>query len=278
MKTGLVLEGGAMRGIYTAGVLDVFMDHGITFDGVIGVSAGAIHGCSYVSGQKGRSIRYYKKYSRDKRFMSFYSLIRTGDIVGEEFCYHEIPERLDPFDHEAFLKSPMDFYVTCSNVETGQPEYLKIDNMVEEVDLLRASASMPYVSRMVSFRGKKLLDGGCTDSIPVRAFQKMGYEKCVAVLTRDGSYRKKPENPRMAKVMYRRYPEFAKAIENRHISYNKTLDDIRDMEEKGEIFVIRPSVELTIGRMEHDPEIIQAVYEIGRKDAENRIQEMRNWL
>ena len=112
--------------------------------------------------------------------MSFYSLIRTGDIVGEEFCYHEIPERLDPFDHETFLKSPMDFYVTCSNVETGQPEYLKIDNMVEEVDLLRASASMPYVSRMVSFHGKKLLDGGCTDSIPVRAFQKMGYEKCVA--------------------------------------------------------------------------------------------------
>ena len=125
MKTGLVLEGGAMRGIYTAGVLDVFLDYQITFDGVIGVSAGAIHGCSYVAGQKGRSIRYYRKYSKDKRFMSFYSLLRTGDIVGEKFCYHDIPEWLDPFDHEAFLKSDTDFYVTCSNVETGKPEYIR---------------------------------------------------------------------------------------------------------------------------------------------------------
>lgn len=278
MKTGLVLEGGAMRGIYTAGVLDVFMEHKITFDGVIGVSAGAIHGCSYVAGQKGRSIRYYRKYSRDKRFMSFYSLIRTRDIVGEKFCYHEIPERLDPFDHEAFLKSDTDFYVTCSNVETGKPEYIKVTNMLEEVDLVRASASMPYVSRIVSFKGKKLLDGGCTDSIPVRAFQKLGYDKCVAVLTRDEKYRKKPENVKLPGIIYHRYPEFAKAICERHLTYNRTIDDIKKMEKAGEIFVIRPSVELTIGRMEHDPEKIQAVYDIGRKDGENRIGQMMKWL
>lgn len=278
MKTGLVLEGGAMRGIYTAGVLDVFMERKITFDGVIGVSAGAIHGCSYVSGQKGRSIRYYKKYSRNKHFMSFYNLIRTGDIVGRKFCYHDIPERLDPYDYEAFLKSNMDFYVTCSNVKTGRPEYIKIKNMLSQVDLVRASASMPFVSRIVSYDGKLLLDGGCTDSIPVKAFQKMGYNRCVVVLTRDRKYRKKPENTKLLKAMYARYPEFSRAVRERHITYNKTLEEIVKMERNNEIFVIRPSVELTIGRMEHDPEKIQAVYDIGRKDAEKKVAAMKQWL
>lgn len=278
MKTGLVLEGGAMRGIYTAGVLDVFMEKKITFDGVIGVSAGAIHGCSYVSGQKGRSIRYYKKYSRNKHFMSFYNLIRTGDIVGRKFCYHDIPERLDPYDYEAFLKSDTDFYVTCSNVKTGRPEYIKIKNMLDEVDLVRASASMPFVSRIVSYNGKLLLDGGCTDSIPVKAFRKMGYDRCVAVLTRDRKYRKKPENTKLLKAMYVRYPQFSKAVRERYITYNKTLEEIAEMERNKEIFVIRPSVELTIGRMEHDPEKIQAVYDIGRKDAEKKIDAMKQWL
>lgn len=278
MKTGLVLEGGAMRGIYTAGVLDVFMDHKVTFDGVIGVSAGAIHGCSYVSGQKGRSIRYYKKYCRNKHFMSFYNLIRTGDIVGKKFCYHEIPERLDPYDYEAFLKSGMDFYVTCSNVRTGKPEYIKITDMMKEIDLVRASASMPYVSRIVPYKGKLLLDGGCTDSIPVSAFRKMGYERCVVVLTRDKNYRKKPENIKFLKAMYVRYPQFSKAIRQRYLMYNRTLEDIAKMEKKHEIFVIRPSVELTMGRMEHDPKKIQEVYDIGRKDAQAQIEKMVKWL
>lgn len=278
MKTGLVLEGGAMRGIYTAGVLDVFMDHKVTFDGVIGVSAGAIHGCSYVSGQKGRSIRYYKKYCRNKHFMSFYNLIRTGDIVGKKFCYHEIPERLDPYDYEAFFKSGMDFYVTCSNVRTGKPEYIKITDMMKEIDLVRASASMPYVSRIVPYKGKLLLDGGCTDSIPVSAFRKMGYERCVVVLTRDKNYHKKPENIKFLKAMYVRYPQFSKAIRQRYLMYNRTLEDIAKMEKKHEIFVIRPSVELTMGRMEHDPKKIQEVYDIGRKDAQAQIEKMVKWL
>ena len=141
-----------MRGIYTAGVLDVFMDHGITFDGVIGVSAGALHGCSFVSGQKGRSIRYYMKYRSDKHFMSLWNLLRTGDVVGEKFCYHEIPERLDPYDYEAFLKSKTKFYAVCTNVETGKAEYLQITDMRGQVDIMRASASMPYVSRIVHYK------------------------------------------------------------------------------------------------------------------------------
>ncbi|MDC7286279.1 patatin family protein [Blautia schinkii] len=278
MKTGLVLEGGAMRGIYTAGVLDVLMEHGITFDGVMGVSAGAIHGCSFVSGQKGRSIRYYKKYCRDKRFMSFHSLLRTGDIVEKEFCYHELPEKLDPYDYESFDNTSTDFYVTCSNLETGKPEYFKVTDMKAEIDLLRASASMPFVSRIVEFRGKKLLDGGCTDSIPVKAFRRMGYRKTVVVLTRHDGYRKKPERAGFTKLFYHKYPLFTQAVKKRHLIYNHTVEYIRRLEQKGEIFAIRPSVELTIGRMEHDPARIQETYEIGRRDAERKAEALIRWL
>lgn len=173
-KTGLVLEGGGMRGIYTAGVLDLFMDRGLAFDGVIGVSAGAIHGCSFLAGQRGRNIRYYKKYCRDWRFMSLRNLLFTGDIAGGKFCYHTLPEQLDPFDYETFNRNPAEFYVCCSNVKTGKPEYLHLTDMKEQIDYLRASASLPLVSRIVKAGGKLLLDGGCTDSIPVKAFMEMG--------------------------------------------------------------------------------------------------------
>ena len=221
-KTGLVLEGGGMRGIYTAGVLDVFMENGITFDGVIGVSAGAIHGCSFVSGQKGRSIRYYMKYCRNWQFMSFRSLLLTGNIAGEKFCYHTLPEKLDPYDYEAFKKSPTKFYVGCSNVETGKAEYLPITDMKEQIDRMRASASLPLVSR--------------------------------------------------------KYPEFVKAVYRRPSVYNHTLDEIEKWEEEGKIFVIRPSVPLTIGRMEADPKKIKEVYELGRDDARRQIEDMKVFL
>ena len=157
MSYGLVLEGGAMRGIYTAGVLDVLMEREIVVDGVIGVSAGALYGCSYVSGQIKRSIRYTFKYRSDRHFMGLYSLIRTGDIVGEEFCYHTIPEKLDPFDNEALKASDTKFYVTCTNVETGKAEYIYCTDLFEQIEYLRASASMPYVSKIVEIDGKKYL-------------------------------------------------------------------------------------------------------------------------
>lgn len=276
-KTGLVLEGGGMRGIYTAGVLDVFMENGITFDGVIGVSAGAIHGCSYVSGQRGRSIRYYKKYYRDKRFMSYWNFFRTGDIVDEKFCYHDLPEVLDPYDYDAFNASETEFYVTCTNVETGKPEYLKVTDMKDQVDLMRASASLPYVSRIVEAGGMKLLDGGCSDSIPVRAFMNLGFKRCVVVLTRQQGYVKKPERSGLAKLFYRRYPEFVKSIENRPRTYNRTIRDIERLEKKGKIFVIRPSKELKIGRMSHDLKEITETYEAGRRDAKKCIKELAAW-
>ena len=277
-KTGLVLEGGGMRGIYTAGVLDVFMENGITFDGVIGVSAGAIHGCSFVSGQKGRSIRYYMKYCRNWQFMSFRSLLLTGNIAGEKFCYHTLPEKLDPYDYEAFKKSPTKFYVGCSNVETGKAEYLPITDMKEQIDRMRASASLPLVSKIVKTAGLKLLDGGCTDSIPLRAFAKMGYKKCVVVLTRPAGYRKKPGNFWLPEAAYHKYPAFVRALRSRYYFYNKTVEWIDRLEQEGKIFVIRPSVALPIGRTEHSVEKLQETYDIGRKDAANQMHAMENWF
>lgn len=277
-KTGLVLEGGGMRGIYTAGVLDVFMEWGITFDGVIGVSAGAIHGCTYVAGQHGRSIRYYKKYCNDDRFMSYKSLLRTGDVVGEKFCYHDLPERLDPFDYQAFKASKTKFYVTCSNLETGKAEYLLLTDMKRQIDLVRASASLPFVSRVVKFDGKKLLDGGCTDSIPVRAFRRMGYRRNVVVLTRPGNYVKHPEKKGLARLFYARYPVFCHALENRAQTYNHTLAYIRRLERQGSVFVIRPSVDLKVSRLEHDPQKIQRAYDVGRKDAQREMRRLQAWL
>lgn len=278
MNTGLVLEGGAMRGMYTAGVLDVFMENGITFDSVIGVSAGAIAGCSYVSGQRERTIRYNVKYCRDKQMMSFYSLLTTGDLVGTQFCYHEIPERLDPFDNEAFQASPMVFYVTCTNLETGEPEYIRLNDMHAQVDYMRASASMPYVSHIVDMEGKKLLDGGCSDSIPVRKFMELGYGRNVVVLTRPAGYRKAPEKTSLAPVFYRKYPNFVRLLQNRAANYNRQVEDIQALEREGKIFVIRPETPLEIGRMCHDPEIILKAYRRGRADAIKQLDAMRRWL
>lgn len=278
MKTGLVLEGGGVRGIYTAGVLDVFMEHGVTFDGVIGVSAGAIHGCSYLANQKGRSIRYYKKYCNDPRFMSFKSWMKTGDIVGADFCYRQLPDELDVYDHEAFYKNTSAFFVTCSNVETGKAEYIPINDMKTQIDFLRASASLPYFSRIVEINGKKYLDGGCTDSIPIEAFLNMGYEKNVVVLTREDTYRKKPETPFMTRLCYRKFPEFTNALLNRHNSYNQTVERILELEKEGAIFVIRPKDSLNIGRMEKDPVNVQRVYDIGYADGQRYLNDMLVWL
>lgn len=278
MKTGLVLEGGAMRGMYTAGVLDVFLDNGISFDHVIGVSAGAISGVSFVSGQKGRTIRYNLKYCRDKRVMSFYSLLTTGDLVGDQFCYHEIPERLDPFDNASFQASPTKFYAVCTNLETGEAECVHLTDMFQQIDYLRASASMPYVSRIVEIDGKKYLDGGCSDSIPVRKAMSMGIEKPVVVLTRPADYRKKPSRSPLAKVYYRRYPNFIRSLGSRAQEYNRAVEDVLKLEREGKIFVIRPQTPLDIGRMCHDPQKIQAAYLRGREDASRQLDALKVWL
>lgn len=279
MATGIVLEGGAHRAIYTAGVLDVLSENKIHFDGVIGVSAGAIHGCSFVSGQIGRSINYTLKYASDKRYMSFYSLITTGNMVGEQFCYHDLPEKLFPFNHDAFEASPSAFYVTCTNLQTGKAEYIRCEELRNKMPYLRASASMPFVSRISKIENNKYLDGGIADSIPVRAFQNMGYDKCVVVQTRAAGYIKKPNKLTwLAYFMYRKFPHFIEAIKNRHIMYNNELADIEKMQKDGQVFVIRPSKLIKISHTEKNKQVLSEVYELGRQDAQNALPKLIKFL
>lgn len=279
MKTGLVLEGGAHRAIYTAGVLDVLAENNVSFDGVIGVSAGAIHGCSFVSHQIGRSINYTLKYANDKRYMSFYSLLTTGNMVGEQFCYHDLPDKLFPFDHQTFEHSPTAFYVTCTNLETGKAEYIHCEELRLKMPYLRASASMPFVSQISQIADKKFLDGGIADSIPVRAFQKLGYERCVIVQTRAAGYRKSPNKlVWLAKLLYRRYPKFIKAIAERHLMYNQELEDIEQMSKNGQVLVIRPSKLIKISHMKKNIAVLKEVYELGRHDATSALADIRHFL
>ena len=279
MKKGLVLEGGAHRAIYTAGVLDVFLEQNISFDGVIGVSAGAIHGCSFVSKQHGRSINYTLKYANDKRYMSFYSLLTTGNMVGEEFCYHDLPEKLFPFRHQDFETSATKFYVTCTNLQTGKAEYIYCDELRQKMPYLRASASMPFVSKISYINGKPYLDGGISDSIPVAAFQKLGYDKCVVVQTRAEGYQKqKNKLSWLAHLLYRKYPNFIKAIEERHLMYNQELENIEQMQKNGQVFVIRPSKNIKISHTEKNLEILRNVYQLGRTDALIAVPQVRKFL
>lgn len=278
MKTGLVLEGGAMRGLYTAGVLDVFNENQIKVDGVIGVSAGSIHGVNYVSGQNGRSIRYTLKYRNDKRYMSIKSLLKTGNMVDTEFCYHEIPKKLDPFDNNAFINSGIDFYAVCSNVDTGMAEYIKCKDVFKQIDVIRASASMPFVSQIVETEGFKLLDGGICDSVPVKKFMEMGYDRIVVVLTKTKGYIPKPNNVFLSKKKYSEYPDFVDALITRHLRYAENLNFINQLEDEGKIIVIRPTRTVDITRTEKNLARIWEMYELGRDNAEEKMEEVKAWL
>ena len=280
MKKGLVLEGGAMRGMFTAGVTDVMMEHGITFDGMIGVSAGAAFGCNYKSHQIGRVIRYNKRFCREPKFCSFRSLLKTGDLYGNEFCWHTLPDELDVFDRDAYRADPMAFYAVCTDIESGRAVYHRCD-AGDDIDLewMRASSSMPLVSRPVVIGDKKLLDGGVSDSIPLRFFEHIGYEKNVVILTQPEDYEKKPQKYfGLIRLALRRYPNLVKAIAGRYIRYNRTLDYIREAEAEGRAFVVRPPEKLQIGSVEHDPEKLEAVYQIGRRTGEQCIGEMQQFL
>lgn len=279
-KTGLIMEGGAMRGMFTCGVTDVFLENNITFDGAIGVSAGAAFGCNYKSNQIGRAVRYNKNYCNDKRYASFRSLIKTGDLFGADFCYREIPEKLDIWDYEAFEKNPMEFYVTCTDVLTGKPVYHKCTTgRNDDIQWMRASASMPMVSRVVEIGDNKLLDGGVADSIPLKYFESIGYNRNVVILTQPLDYIKgKNQALPLAKIMLRKYPNLIKAMAERHINYNETTKYIREKEENGEVFVIRPSEALNIGKMEKNPDELERVYQIGRKTAEQCLEKMNTFL
>lgn len=279
-KKGLILEGGAMRGLFTCGVLDVFLENGITFDGAAGISAGATFGCNFKSRQIGRALRYNKKYSKDWRYCSFRSLIRTGDLYGAEFCYHTIPEKLDPFDTETFKNDPLEFYIGATDIETGKAVFHKcIDGGDTDIEWMRASASMPVVSNVVSVDGYRMLDGGIVCPVPYEYMEQQGYNRNVIVLTRPRGYVKKksPIVP-LVKLVLKDYPEVAKAMAARHTAYNHQMYEIALKEARGEAIVIRPPEDLGIGRTEKDPDELERVYQMGRSEALRRLSEIKAFL
>ena len=280
MKTGLIMEGGAMRGMFTAGVLDVLMENGLVTDGAIGVSAGAVFGCNYKSHQIGRVIRYNTEYCNDKRYASFKNLVKTGNLYSEQFCYHEVPEKLDPFNEAAFAASSMDFFVVCTDVKTGEPIYHKCrKGDAEDVLWMEASASMPLAAKIVKIGHYGLLDGGVADSIPVRFFESIGYKRNLIILTQPKGYIKKKNKFLPAiRAKYFRYPAFVEAVADRHERYNETLSYISMLEQVGKDYVIRPPIPLEIGAMERDPAQLRRVYETGRAVAQIQVEKIRDFL
>ena len=280
LKTALILEGGAMRGIFTSGVLDVFMENGITFEAACGVSAGAVFCCNYKSGQIGRGVRYNKKYAGDPRYCSIRSFIKTGDLYSAEFCYHEIPDRLDVFDKKAFSENPMQFFAGATDVFTGKAVYHKLETCNDEDMLwLRASASMPLLSRVVEVDGYSLLDGGISDPIPYQYMQELDYNKNVIILTQPKDFKKtKSRAVPLMKLFMKKYPAIVDAMEHRHEVYQKQLDEICAMEDSGKAYVIRPSESLGINRTEKHPEKLEEVYQKGRAEAIKHLDELKKFI
>lgn len=278
-KLGMVLEGGGMRGVYTAGVLDFFMDQDFYPDGVIGVSAGACHATSYVSKQRGRNYRVNTKYLDNKEYLSLTSLLKTGSLFGMEFMFHRIPEELDPYDYDTFNASKMEFIAVSTNMETGKGEYHIIKDAKDDIDYIQASSSLPLLSRGVEKDGLKLMDGGVGDSIPVNYMIEHGYNKNIVVLTQCADYRKGKNNllP-IIKYNYKHYPKFVEALADRHIRYNKTLDDLARLEKEGKVFIIRPTKPVTISRVEKNKEKLQALYDEGYADAKAKYEAMMAFL
>ena len=269
-----------MRGMFSCGVIDIFMEEGIGFDAAAGISAGAVFGCNFKSGQIGRPIRYNKRYCRDPRYCSFRSLLKTGDLYGAEFCYRELPDRLDPFDRRAFAANPMAFYVGATDVDSGAIVYhLCGDGGERDMLWMRASASMPMASRPVEVDGRRLLDGGIVEPVPGRILEQAGCARNVYVLTQPKGYRKdKAAALPLMRFLLRRTPRIAEAMAVRHAVYNRQMEEIDAREERGEILVIRPPESLGISRTEHDPAELERVYQIGRREAQKALPALRAFL
>jgi predicted patatin/cPLA2 family phospholipase len=279
-KIGLVLEGGGHRGIYTAGVLDVFAENKIFVDAVMGVSAGCVHGASFLSGQIGRSLRYTTKYCDNPNYMGFRSLITTGNFFNEDFCYYKLPEILDPFDNDAFDKNPTQFFAVCTDVKTGNPIYHECESLKgDKIKWLQASASMPLVSKIVKVDDELLLDGGISDSIPIQKMQEMGFEKNIVILTQEKGYAKKANSllP-IIKRVYKKYPELIKAVENRHLVYNQQLEYLEEQEKSGKVIIIRPSEKPVASRTEKDKQKILETYNLGKKDALSMLENIIEYM
>lgn len=279
-KAGLVLEGGGMKGVYTAGVLDFFLDKDVEFSSVYGVSAGACCMASYIAKQKGRGKDVMVDYLGDKRYLGLYSLLTTGNIFGVDFTYNLVPNYLNPIDVEAYKKYEGKAYAVLTNIKTGKAEYHEVKDPIKDVDIIRASSSLPLVAQAVEINGETYMDGGIADSIPICKSEADGNFKNVVVLTKPAGYQKKPELATLPllKTRYFKYPAVYSLMKERHNMYNKTMAYIESKEALGNLLVIRPSVDLDISRMEKDPEKLNALYEAGYKDAQNKYNEMIDYL
>lgn len=280
MKLGMVLEGGGMRGMYTAGILDVLMENEIVVDGIVGVSAGTVFGCNYKSKQIGRTIRYNKKYCKDPRYGSMKSLLKTGDIFDKDFCYNRLPKELDPFDYKTFTENPMEFYATCTDANTGKAFYKRCYNGDDkEMEWFRASASMPLVSKVVEIDGGAYLDGGIADSIPIRWMQEKGFEKNIVILTRPEGYRKSKNRLLwLMRIALHKYPNMIKAMKNRHINYNESLDEVFRLRKEGKVLLFCPDAGMDVSRTESDPDKLEEAYRMGKKHAFARLEEIRAFM
>ena len=278
MKTGLVLEGGAMRGMFTAGVLDAFLAAGVRADEVVGVSAGALFGVNYLSGQTGRAVRYNKRYNGDKNYMGLRPLLKEGNLFSTSYAYDLVPRKLDPFDDEAFQNSGVPFYAVVTDVDTGEAEYIQVKSVFDQMDVLRASGSMPFVSRPVEWQGRRYLDGGVSDSIPFRWMAARGCDRLIVVLTREEGYRKTPMKGALLRLLRRKYPAIARRLAARHTDYNRALEELERWQAEVRAFVIRPSVKTPISRIETDPEKLQQVYDLGLADGQAALPALKAYL
>lgn len=278
MKIGLVLEGGGMRGLYTAGVLDVMMEHQWMPDVVCGTSAGVTFGVNLLSQQKGRVLRYNCRYAGDRRYISLHSWLTTGNMINRDFAYDLLPHELDPFDEETFEQSKAAFYATITNMRTGQAEYVRITNTWQQMDVIRASASLPIICQPVEWQGEKYLDGGLVDNIPLDKCIELGCDKIIIVLTRPLDYVRNDHIAGVCRLCYPRYKALLRAIEQRNDRYNARLQQIRRLEQEGKVFVLRPSENISVGRLEKDVARLQALHQLGVADATRLWDDLAQYL
>lgn len=267
-----------MRGMFTAGVLDTFLAAGVKADEVVGVSAGALFGVNYLSGQTGRAVRYNKRYNGDKNYMGLRPLLKEGNLFSTSYAYDLVPRKLDPFDDETFQNSGVPFYAVVTDADTGEAKYMQVKSVFEQMDVLRASGSMPFVSRPVEWEGRRYLDGGIADSIPVEWMAARGCDRLIVVLTREAGYRKTPMNGAMLRLLGRKYPAIARRLAARHTDYNRALEELERWQAEGRAFVIRPSVKTPISRIETDPDKLQQVYDLGLADGQAALPALQAYL
>lgn len=274
-KTALVLEGGGLRGVFTCGVLDCFMERGIRFPFTVGVSAGACNGLSYMSGQKGRARASNIDLMDKHHYIGLKYLLTQGCIMDFKLLFEDFPQRIIPYDYDAYFSNPDRFVMVTTNCITGQAEYFEEKSSPDRVmDIVRASSSLPFVCRISYVDGVPMLDGGIADSIPVEYASRQGYEKIIVVLTRNRGYRKKEGRNPLMKLFYRKYPALQKAIAGRNAEYNRTMELIERMEDEGRMTVLRPLKPVEVGRMEKDTDKLRALYDEGYAIAQQLMIEL----